>query len=109
MALTSIPTRCGRETERRLGLLARDGVCADPLAATVGSDPVAGVRMKIKRVTVLERTHNADYVILHTDLPSAVFPWDRHLSLTFECASGSGANYVREHFAIEPEVIGSDK
>lgn len=62
-------------------------------------------RLNILKAIVLVRM-GTDSVSVHTDLPSP-FPAvsEQPLMLSFEVVKGSGVEYVREHFGVEPEVI----
>ena len=60
--------------------------------------------------TVLESTLVADLVYLKTELPSPMPGVTKALlHLSFEAEAGTGAAYVREHFGIEPEIVGDGK
>lgn len=64
------------------------------------------MNINITRATVLI-VHGADKVSLQTDLPSPFASWlpDEKLSLNFEVTKGLGAQYVRDNFGLEPEII----
>jgi hypothetical protein len=59
--------------------------------------------MKILKATVI-LSRVADQVLIETDLPSP-FGNKYPLSLRFETTYDKGAEYVRNNFGIEPEVI----
>jgi len=62
--------------------------------------------MKILKATVLLREFGTDKVFLQTDLPSPMpLVKDQKMSLSFDTERKYGADYVREHFGIEPEII----
>ena len=72
---------------------------------------VRGLRMKdftihIKKVLIL-LTNGPDKVSIHTDLPSPYPPeiTTAGLMIDFDATKGTGVDYVRKHFGIEPEVI----
>lgn len=54
----------------------------------------------------------ADEVCLETTAPSpyaeAFDPKQHPLTVTFKATKGTGADYVRENFGIEPEVIDTE-
>ena len=53
-------------------------------------------------------TLGTDKVFLKVeDFPSAAWPFEDVLSLEFEAAKGSGVEYCRKHFGIEPKVVNS--
>lgn len=61
--------------------------------------------IKIIGATVISLT-GTDIVILKTDsLPDPVWPYEGNIKLQFEAAHGKGAEYVKNHLGIEPEVI----
>lgn len=67
--------------------------------------------MLITRVSVVLRDNAADLISVYTDFPSPFPPTvdDSPLSLTFQAAKGTGVEYVRKNFGIEPEVIDCQK
>ena len=61
--------------------------------------------MNIKRASVL-LTLATDRVMLWTDLPSPLPKVTQEpLVVTFEAEHNTGVNYVRQIFALEPEVV----
>jgi hypothetical protein len=66
--------------------------------------------MKIKKISVVEGS-GTDLVTIFTDLPPALHPAlsSGDLTLTFNAMHGTGAEYVRRHFNIEPEIIGEHR
>lgn len=61
--------------------------------------------MNATKATVLVGM-GADIVMLTTDLPSSFVCYpNEKLHLKFEATNGAGADYVRENFQIEPEII----
>ena len=61
----------------------------------------------IKSVTVL-LTHGTDLVTIDLiqELPSPIFPFNEgKFNLTFHAAKGTGEDYVRKNFGIEPKVV----
>ena len=63
--------------------------------------------MKVISAVVLTG-RGADKIMLQTDLPCATWPYNGNQSFSSEAASGSGPDYVRKHFGIEPRVINID-
>ena len=60
--------------------------------------------MKITSVMVLVG-RGTDRIMMTTDLPCATWPYNGFQSITTEAAAGSGVEYVRKHFGIEPQVV----
>lgn len=60
----------------------------------------------ITRATVVLR-HGTDHISLYTDLPTPFPPELQYgnLCLTFEATYGTGVEYVRKNFSVEPEII----
>jgi hypothetical protein len=65
------------------------------------------MNIEIVKVTMLSRAHGPDQITLHTKLPSPFPPEvsDQPLQLDFVATKGMGADYVRENFGMEPEVL----
>lgn len=64
------------------------------------------MEIEITNIIVLE-TNGTDVVFVHTNLPSP-FPSEfssQNLMFKFDVSKGSGAQYVKNNFNIEPEVI----
>ena len=64
------------------------------------------ITLTVLRATVLLRP-GTDQVSLQVDKPSPFPPEvdDNPLHMSFEVVANHGAEYCREHFGIEPEVI----
>ena len=62
--------------------------------------------INIEKIVVLI-TDSTDHVHIHTNFPSPYPPEfsSQDLSIDFQTGSGSGVDYVRKHFGIEPEII----
>ena len=57
-------------------------------------------------ISVIAVTGNhADKVMLTTNLPNPLFPFTGNAVFDLDVAKGAGAQFVRDHFGIEPEVI----
>lgn len=63
------------------------------------------MQINVIKATVLVRPHFTDYIYLDTDLPSSVEKYPT--TLRCEQPKGTGADWVRKQFNIEPEVIGN--
>lgn len=65
-------------------------------------------KLTIVKATVLIG-HGADRVNLHTTSPCSFvpecIPEQPRLVVQFEATRGTGAEYVRKHFGIEPQVV----
>jgi hypothetical protein len=48
--------------------------------------------------------HGADIIVLQTNLPESVWPFEGQASVRMSAARGSGIDYVRQHLGIEPAV-----
>lgn len=64
--------------------------------------------MKVTKISILVQKGNVDYIRLHTDMPSVIFPeFEEFQVFTTETAQGKGEGFVKEHFPNIPyEVIG---
>lgn len=64
--------------------------------------------INVKNIQVLTYSDlsRPDKVLINLlDLPEAIYPFDRStLHFSFQAAMGTGVEYVRKHFGIEPEV-----
>jgi hypothetical protein len=66
------------------------------------------MKMKILKITVVQNSNAGDNIYLHTDLPSAIWPFDGAQTLSFSCARKTGGDYVNVHFPGIPfEIMGS--
>jgi len=64
------------------------------------------VEINIKQVDVIEREHGTDRVIVHThNLAPTVYPYDQLGSFVMDIRKGGGAQYVRDNFNVEPNII----
>ncbi len=61
--------------------------------------------MHIEKVTVLTGKVGCDELILHTDLPSPVYPFEGNATCKLSVAKGDGESYALAHFGAEVEVI----
>jgi hypothetical protein len=62
--------------------------------------------MKILSIFILHRTEYTDYVVLHTDLPSTLWPHSGNLELSFQCVAGGAEAYCATHWPGVPvEVV----
>ena len=64
------------------------------------------MEIEIKNIRV-QITDSTDRVTIYTYLPSPFPPeiTKADLEIDFHVAKGSGIEYVREHFGVDPEVI----
>jgi len=63
--------------------------------------------MNIVKAKVGVDFYGPDYIYLYTDLPSTMPEVTKeNLIAKVTAASGTGIQYVRDHFGIEPEVFG---
>jgi hypothetical protein len=46
-----------------------------------------------------------DKVFITTDKPSAISGYLEPLTLTFEATKGTGEDYVRKNFGLNPEIV----
>lgn len=60
---------------------------------------------KEKPIRVISDGVFTDRILIPTLLRIAVWPYDKLLEITIEAASGTGAQYVRNNFGVEPELI----
>ncbi len=64
--------------------------------------------MQVKSATVIRERSGTDHIMLHTDIPNPIWPYNDYLTVKFEAARGNGPEYVRRYFDIEPQVIKVD-
>lgn len=63
------------------------------------------MNINITGATIL-LTNGTDRIHLYTELPAPIVPFPKEkLTLTFEATIGTGAEYVRNVFGIEPKII----
>lgn len=65
------------------------------------------MKIEITKIKILIYANHPDTVWLKTTLPNGMYPFsnDDRLDVKFDVTSGTGVDYVRKHFDIEPEVI----
>jgi hypothetical protein len=63
------------------------------------------ITLEIVDVTVVEGSSGPDTIIMTVNLPAATFPFERPATMKMTAAVGTGAEYVKEHFGIEPIVV----
>lgn len=59
----------------------------------------------VNRILVIERQCGTDRVLIYTNLPSTVYPYDEPATMVLDVAKGSGVAYVTENFGITPESV----
>lgn len=63
------------------------------------------MQIDIMKVIVIQQRNGMDKLIIRTNLPSTVYPYDEPAHFILDVAKGDGAQYAREVFKIEPEII----
>lgn len=63
------------------------------------------MQIDIDKVIVIQQRNGMDKLIIKTNLPSTVYPYDEPAQFILDVVKGGGAQYAREVFKIEPEVI----
>ena len=63
------------------------------------------IAFNVERVLVLSRQCGTDRVLIYTDLPSTVYPYDEPATIVLDVAKGSGIDYVIQNFGITPESV----
>lgn len=63
------------------------------------------MRIDIDKVIVIQQQHGVDKLIIRTTLPSTVYPWDEPAHFLLDVVKGGGAQYCRDVFKIEPDII----
>ena len=66
---------------------------------------VLGLGLNIKKISVLINFQFADVVQVYTDMPSPFPNYKGCLSFSFQTDQGTGVEYVRDNFGVDPEVI----
>lgn len=61
--------------------------------------------MKVLEVKVITCDGAADFIEVEIDAPCAVYPYEGNQTLRFYAATGSGEQYVKTHFNVEPKII----
>lgn len=65
------------------------------------------ITLDVDAITVLKVKDQTDQIFIHFKGPSPYPKWfSRSPILSMNVAEGSGVDYVRETFGMEPEVIG---
>ena len=59
----------------------------------------------VNRVVVIERQCGTDRVLIYTNLPSTVYPYDEPGTMVLDVAKGSGVDYVIQNLGITPESV----
>lgn len=63
--------------------------------------------IRISHITVIQG-YGPDKIILTTNLPSGMWPYDGFAIAHIDVAAGDGPKWVRENLAVEAEVIGRE-
>jgi len=65
------------------------------------------LNIKVSKITILTRPGNTDYISIFTTLPSSFPPGisNDNLIISFEAQKGTGVDYVKNNFNIEPEIL----
>lgn len=63
------------------------------------------MQIDINKVIVIQQRSGMDKLIIRTTLPSTVYPYDEPAHFLLDVAKGNGAQYSRDVFKIEPEII----
>ncbi len=61
--------------------------------------------MNIKSATIIRDHYGPDNCFLYTDLPGSEWPFNESLTFSFKAARGTGPEYVRRYFDLEPKLI----
>lgn len=69
----------------------------------------ARLDLRIDSVKVVQGRYGPDHIMIETNLPAGTYPFTGQADLKMTVAQGSGVEYVRKHFGVEPEVIESPK
>ena len=62
------------------------------------------IELEVDSVTIVTG-HGSDHIMINTTIPNAIWPFNGGQMLKAEAAAGSGAQWVRDNFNIEPTVI----
>ena len=62
------------------------------------------MKIEITKAVVL-LTNGADEILLHTDFPNGVWPFEGNQIIKTEIASNQGEDWVKENLKIIPSVI----
>lgn len=63
------------------------------------------MQVDIMKVIVIQQRNGMDKLIIRTNLPPTVYPYDEPAHFLLDVAKGDGAQYAREVFKIEPEIV----
>lgn len=63
------------------------------------------VELNVAVARVVRSVSGPDTIFLMVDLPAATFPFNDSAMVSMSAAAGTGAEYVRTHFGMEPEII----
>lgn len=64
------------------------------------------MKIDIKEILVITGMSGADTVILTTDLPESLWPFNGCLKVDFRVAKGTAEEYVKEHFPdVKTEIM----
>lgn len=62
--------------------------------------------MNITKITIITGLAGTDCLMIETDLPEPIWPYEGVLTLKTEVAKGKAEDYVKDHFpSIEVECI----
>jgi hypothetical protein len=61
--------------------------------------------LNVKRVVVLESEHKTDEIHIYVDLPSPIPIFNDPTFLQLDATKGTGVQYVKDNFGIEPDAI----
>lgn len=63
------------------------------------------MQIDINKVIVIQQSSDMDKLIIRTNLPSTVYPYDEPAHFLLDVAKGDGAQYSRDVFKIEPRIV----
>lgn len=62
------------------------------------------MKFYIKEIELI-KSNGPDKIILKTNLPDPMFPYDGNLSIVFDASQGIGELFINEHFVGIPYVV----
>jgi hypothetical protein len=63
------------------------------------------VTIDVNKIVLVKGKYGPDYIYLHTDLPTAQYPFDQKESIRITAASNFGEKYIIDNFPFIPVEI----
>lgn len=63
------------------------------------------IELNVIEIVVVRDQYGPDTIFIDVDLPDPCFPFSDHVMIKMSAGQGTGADYVRNRFGIEPRIV----